>query len=255
MAETAELREILLHTEVKRPCCAASELLGMRAAGCNIDCVPDKAVSGRVSYLKKKSSGAEPSEYECCKKAFLKGALQISGTASSSESKSPYIEVRFDSLEEAINYKNKAEEFGIRCGVSERRGAFVFYIKNAQGISDFLLLTEAPGIALRFMVAKTEREVTNDINRAMNCDLANISRTAGKYDAEFEAVKKMKECGKLSGLSEPLRRTAELRYENPGATYTEIGELSNPPCSKSTVSNRMKIIMNSFGPKQHKAKK
>jgi len=44
-------------------------------------------------------------------------------------------------------------------------------------------------------------------------------------------------------LPEPLRQIANLRILNPEANLTELGNMLNPPISKSGVNHRLKKII------------
>ena len=54
---------------------------------------------------------------------------------------------------------------------------------------------------------------------------------------------KIKEKRGLSSLPDVLEEMAKLRLENPDANLKELGELVNPPISKSGVNHRLKKII------------
>ena len=47
----------------------------------------------------------------------------------------------------------------------------------------------------------------------------------------------------LASLPPALRELAHLRLENPSVSLMELGQMMDPPLTKSGVSNRMKRLM------------
>lgn len=251
MSYSTEVKGKLLYTDVKKPCCAAAELFAMKVASENIAESKDENILSRIRYLTKKSDGHEISfdkiSNECCEKAFIKGVFEIKGLLSAPDSKSPYIEIYFSDISNADNYKTILDKYDIKSGISKRRNKYVVYIKNAQGISDFLLMVDASAEALKFIVSKTDREVINNTNRAMNCDIANIGRQSAKYNEEYNHILFLDTNRYIDRLPERQAQIAKARLENPEATYEELGKMISPMCSKSTISLKMREIMKFFG--------
>ena len=59
-----------------------------------------------------------------------------------------------------------------------------------------------------------------------------------------ENIEKLKEKGWFSRLDEDLQSFAELRIENPEASLRELGEMCDPPISRSAVNHKLKKISN-----------
>ena len=180
---------------------------------------------------------------DCCRAAALRVFFAVAGTVSDPDAAKCYAEIYFDTRELATAYADLLDSFGITSGVSQRRAKFVCYIKKSESLSDFLTVAGLPGESIKFQVAKTVREVSNNANRATNCDLANIEKARARADAETVAIKRLKSRGMFSTLPEPLRAVAELRLEYPEANHAELGAMLIPAVSHSTVSLRMKKII------------
>ena len=284
MSYTSKVRRMLCEIELKKRCCAESELSFLlyllAVTPDNPDVQSDeKDFIRRIAFLCKKSTGIRPPvtlrrekdgkvRYitdagkwsvfdndtcleklllanhadECCKRALLRSCLAAAGTVSSPERSSAYIELYFKKESDADFIKSLLSRLEIRCGKVKRRERFVVYIKNFEGICDFLILTGAQTAMLEFQVAKADREVSNNVNRAMNCDMANISRSSCRGLKEAELIDNAKKNGRYASLPEQLTELAELRLANPDASLSDLGNLLNPPLSKSGVSHRMKKI-------------
>ena len=87
------------------------------------------------------------------------------------------------------------------------------------------------------------KQMRNNVNRVVNCETANMTKTA---DAAFEHIHAIEIIGAIEGLDsldEKLKMVAEARIENPEATLKELGEMLNPPIGKSGVNHRLKKII------------
>ena len=83
----------------------------------------------------------------------------------------------------------------------------------------------------------------NNVNRIVNCETANLSKTVNAAVKQIDAINKLKESGKYNSLSENLKEIAELRIKYPDISLVELGKMLNPPIGKSGVNHRMKAIL------------
>ena len=83
----------------------------------------------------------------------------------------------------------------------------------------------------------------NNVNRIVNCETANLSKTVNAAVKQIDAINKLKESGKYNSLSENLKEIAELRIKYPEVSLIEFGKMLNPPIGKSGVNHRMKAIL------------
>ena len=125
----------------------------------------------------------------------------------------------------------------------QRSGNSVIYFKQCEHIENFLTTIGAPGAAVEIMTTKLDKEIRNDANRAMNCDMANVNKTVEAAQEQADAITILYDAGKLEGMPEKLRQTAMLRLQNPELSLGQIGERSTPPVSKSCIYHRMQKIL------------
>lgn len=86
------------------------------------------------------------------------------------------------------------------------------------------------------------KEMRNDINRRVNCEAANITKTVNAASKQIEDIEYIRKHYGFQKISDSLREMAELRLEHPEATLKELGELLNPPVGKSGVNHRLKKL-------------
>ncbi len=82
----------------------------------------------------------------------------------------------------------------------------------------------------------------NSVNRHVNCETANLAKTIDAAVRQTELIRKLSLGQGIETLPYQLRELAILRLDNPEATLKELGELINPPLSKSGVAYRMRRL-------------
>ena len=118
------------------------------------------------------------------------------------------------------------------------------YSKDGEEISKFLAFIEASSSVLKFEEIRVYRDMRNNVNRIVNCETANLSKTVSAAVKQIEAIEKLKEIGKFNNLPDNLKEIANLRIKNPEASLTELGQMLKKPIGKSGVNYRLKILIN-----------
>ncbi len=133
-------------------------------------------------------------------------------------------------------------ECGITTKQTERKNAFILYIKESENIEDILTFMGAPKSSLELMNVKILKDVRNKINRAVNCDNANIEKTLKASEKQVESIQLIDEKMGIDNLPEELYDIALLRLENPDWNLKELAEGLNPPISRSGANHRLTRI-------------
>ena len=87
------------------------------------------------------------------------------------------------------------------------------------------------------------KSVKNNINRAGNCDSANISKTIEASIKQRKAIELLESTDRLYSLPPELLQVALLRKNNPDATLKELCTISEVPITISGLNHRLKKIM------------
>ena len=96
--------------------------------------------------------------------------------------------------------------------------------------------------ALELEDARVLKSVRNDVNRQVNADMANQAKAADAAIGQVEAIRKVLSRKSAADIPPALRDFMRLRLENPSASLKELGELADPPLSKSAVYHRVRRI-------------
>ena len=131
---------------------------------------------------------------------------------------------------------------GISGKISKLKYNNRYYIKRGKDIQDILEVIGASRTAAHVEKILTSREIKGDINRTLNFLSANARRTGDSNAKQIETITYIDETIGLENLPEELRKVAQLRLDNEALSLSEIGELFDPPLTKSMVYNRIKKI-------------
>ena len=181
-------------------------------------------------------------EDECCSRSFIRGAF-LTGGAVTDPAKSYHLEIVTDHFNVSRQTYSLLLELGFSPKETSRSGNYIIYFKQSSAIEDFLTFIGAPIHAMEIMSAKIEKDVRNTVNRKVNCDTANVSKTVDAAAVHIEAIEKIKAAGVFETLPDKLRQTAELRVENQELSIKELAEISKPPVTKSCMNHRMRKIV------------
>jgi DNA-binding protein WhiA len=80
----------------------------------------------------------------------------------------------------------------------------------------------------------------NNVNRAVNCETANINKTVNAAMIQLDSIRTIDEYIGVGKLSGSLREAAYLRLGNPEATLQELCELCGT--TKSGMNHRLRKI-------------
>ncbi|MCL2696486.1 MAG: DNA-binding protein WhiA [Oscillospiraceae bacterium] len=172
---------------------------------------------------------------------FLRGVFLARGTVSD-PSQNYHLEINITDEQKADKLFTLINESGIAIKKGARKNRPILYIKESELISDFLTFIGAGVNSMEIMNAKIMKEVRNNVNRAVNCDAANIEKTtraAAVQIANIEFIFKKKGA---DFLSPELRQVAKLRLNNFEMSLKEIGEACEPRLSRSGVFHRLEKI-------------
>ena len=177
----------------------------------------------------------------CCRRAFIRGCFLASGSISAPQ-KGYHFEIVTISEARAQQLQLLIHSCGIEAKTVVRKKYHVVYAKEGEQIADLLSLMEAPKARMEFENIRILKDVRNSVNRKVNCEAANLNKTANASLEQVRDIEYISEYYGLESLPENLKQAARLRLEKPDASLTELGKLMEPPVSKSGVNHRFKKL-------------
>jgi len=179
---------------------------------------------------------------DCCVPSFIRGAFLACGNINDPEKE---YRAEFAVKNEALadDFNSILQEHGITMKKTSRGKVTVLYTKDSSVIEDLLTLMGDTNRTLDIMDTKIMKSVKNNINRARNCDNANISKTVEASIKQRTAIEFLEKSDRLYSLPAELLEVALLRKENPEATLKELCKISPTPISLSGLNHRLKRII------------
>ena len=175
--------------------------------------------------------------------AFLRGAFVSSGSVVD-PARHHHLELYHNKVEILQKIKEKLEEFfGIFGHIAKLKYGYRFYIKNGEMIEEFLNFIGAIKAAKKVHNIMMEGRIRSDVTRSLNFIEANSKRSGSAALKQINAILSVeKEIG-LNSLPPDLREIAKARLENPECSLRELGNLFDPPLSKSKVHRKLQKIL------------
>jgi DNA-binding protein WhiA len=180
-------------------------------------------------------------ENDDCKKAYIRGAFLGAGSISNPE-KNYHVEFVTHNLDYAEELSRLINSYVISSKVIQRKGSHIIYIKEGEQIVDLLNIIGAHTSLLELENVRIMKEITHNVNRLVNCETANLSKTVNAAIRQVESIKLIQAELGLQRLPKNLRDIAELRLVYPDESLKELGDLLNPPVGKSGVNHRLRRI-------------
>ena len=178
---------------------------------------------------------------DCCKRAFIRGAFMAAGSISD-PNKSYHFEIKCNSEKKAKQLIELLENYNIDGKMVARKGGYVVYIKEGEGIVDVLNVIEAHVSLMEMENVRILKGMSNYYNRQVNCETANIKKTVATSVRQIDDIDFIIQNKGIDYLPEKLQDIAWVRKENPDASLQELGEMLDPPLGKSGVNHRLRKI-------------
>jgi len=172
---------------------------------------------------------------------FLRGEFLRRGNVTNPE-KAYHLEfvTHYPALCEKL--KNFISNLGLDCKVTERKGRHIVYLKESEQIADLLTFMGAPLASMELTNVKIEKELRNDLNRAVNAESANLDKTISASMRILADIRKIEGSIGLEKLPPELYEVARLRKKFKDISIAKLGRRLTPPLTKSGTQNRLRKI-------------
>lgn len=176
--------------------------------------------------------------------SYLRGAFLASGSVNNPETSRYHLEI-YSAYEDHNNdlLELMNHYFHLNAKTTKRRRGFIVYLKEAEKIGDFLHIVGAFNAMLSFEDLRIMRDMRNSVNRLVNCDTANLKKTATAAAKQVEDIELIERKIGLENIPEKLQTIARLRLANPELSLKELAQqIPDGPISKSGANHRLKKL-------------
>ena len=156
--------------------------------------------------------------------------------------KNYHMEIVTNNEDYAYELSDLINSMGFTSKIVLRKNYHVVYLKESEQISDLLAMIGAHKAMFKLQNIKIVKDMRNKVNRIVNCETANLSKTVDAAVKQVENILIIQKTIGISKLPENLQELALLRLENEDISLKELGEKMHPPLGKSGVNHRFKKI-------------
>ena len=117
------------------------------------------------------------------------------------------------------------------------------YFKKHEEICDFLVILGATNLMLQLQNIRVEHDVNRTVARSMNLDSWTVRQQSEASAKRTKLLEELLASDKAARIPKELLEVARVHIDNPGASLTELGQLMDPPISKSGMNHRLRKLL------------
>lgn len=178
--------------------------------------------------------------------AYLRGAFLAKGSVNDPNTSNYHLEISVDREVEALFIQRLMNVFNLNARIVKRRNHLIIYIKEKDRIVEFLRRIGANVTMNEFENAMIKRELSANVNRALNTDVANQQKTNRSSVDQMKYISYLEYNYPLERLDSKLLLVMKMRKENPEASLSELVEIINKRynenITKSGLNHRFRKI-------------
>ena len=166
----------------------------------------------------------------------------LSNASLTNPQKEYHLEFVFSKEEEGREVEEILRHYSLHPKQGKRGKNRMVYLKDASEIADILKLLGAVDALMELENARILKEVSENVNRRVNFEAANINRTVKASLKQQEEIQYIEEVLGLDRLEKALQEVAKRRLQYPDASLEELAQGLEPPIGKSGVNHRLRKL-------------
>ncbi|MDE5715746.1 MAG: DNA-binding protein WhiA [Anaeroplasmataceae bacterium] len=178
--------------------------------------------------------------------AYLRGAFLAKGSVNDPKTSNYHLEISTDKDSEALFLQKAMNQYNLNARIAKRRSSLIVYIKEKDCIVEFLRRLGANVSMNAFENEIIKRELSANINRILNIEVANQQKTNRSAKDQLKYIKYLEYNYPLEKLDSKLLLVMKVRKENPEASLNEmikiINEAYEESITKSGLNHRLRKI-------------
>ena len=175
-----------------------------------------------------------------CKRAYLRGAF-LGGGSISRPASDYHLEMVTSNETFAHNIIKVMHSFSLKAKLTDRKNEYIVYLKDGESIINFLSVIGAHNAMMELENVRIVKEMRNNVNRAVNCETANLNKVVKAAVRQVRCIKFIDEHGGLAQLEPNLQEIARIRLDHPDVSLNDLMEFTNG-LGKSGINHRLKKL-------------
>lgn len=181
-----------------------------------------------VSYLEGKISKDIVYDDETIS-GYLAGAFLASGSVNSPSTSNYHLEISVVSENYAkwlSRLFSKYHKIEMTPKITSRRDKYIIYFKKSDQISNFLIIIGATNSCMEFENQRAYRDFSNNSNRLINLDIANMEKTMAKAQEQIAEIKYIDDVLGIHNFHNPKKEMlCYFRMDNESASMSELANM------------------------------
>ncbi len=178
--------------------------------------------------------------------AYLRGVFLAKGSVNDPSTSNYHLELSTDKEIEALFIQRLMNSFDLNARITKRRNNLIVYIKSKDKIVEFLRRLGANVTMNEFENEIIKREISANINRTLNTDVANQQKTNQSSIEQMKYITYLEFNYPLDRLDRKLLLVMKVRKENKEASLNELVDIINnvygEQITKSGLNHRFRKI-------------
>ncbi len=178
--------------------------------------------------------------------AYLRGAFLAKGSVNDPKTSNYHLEISTDKDSEALFLQRAMNQYNLNARIAKRRSILIVYIKEKDCIVEFLRRIGANVTMNYFENEIIKRELSANVNRILNIEVANQQKTNRSAKEQLKYIKYLEYNYPLEKLDPKLLLIMKVRKENPEASLNEmiqiINETYDEAITKSGLNHRFRKL-------------
>lgn len=194
-------------------------------------------------------------ENECCKAAIIRASFLMKGSINDPRTNNYHLELTVNNEEEANLIISILNEVGIDSKTIQRKKGLVLYIKKAEHIGDFLGFIGAMNTRFAFEDFRIKKDLSNYVNRIMNCDVANEQKAINTARKQIEDIETIEKNLGFLNISPRLMNAIILRTTFPEDSLSQLSDKSEETVGRYISKSGLSHCFRDIGSIAEKIKK
>lgn len=183
---------------------------------------------------------------DCCKISFLRGLFLARGSINDPNKSNYHLELVIDDEDLALFVIGILKNVEIEPKIIKRDKGVVVYLKKSEQIGDFLRYIGAVNSLFLFEDLRIKKDLSNYVNRMINCDVANEQKALSTAAKQLENIALIKDTIGFLNLTQRILDAILLRNTYPDDSLSQLSDKSEETIgkyiSKSGLSHCYKDI-------------
>lgn len=175
-----------------------------------------------------------------CKRTFLRGAF-LGGGSISRPASDYHLEMVTGNENFAQTIIKVMQSFSLKAKLTDRKNEYIVYLKDGESIISFLSVIGAHNAMMELENVRIVKEMRNNVNRAVNCETANLNKVVKAAVRQVSCIKYIDEHGGLAQLAPNLQEIARLRLAHSDVSLNDLVEYAGG-LGKSGINHRLKKL-------------